>query len=187
MSATGYYTRVENTTVSGSALHSALSGDNMRLLQFDAALKQPAVVNVSATPVSLSPNQWIQASIASLPISESAAGSISLGAGTAASQAAAYVSFFDIRTTSDVRVLRFLASETLTNNVSLTATGGFTNVSVSLDGAAAAATQVLFDSTATVGQQQSGASGSERIVLLTASNLTSGSQVVNFNVLSNSL
>ena len=195
MSATGYYRRVENTTVSGSALQSALTGENMRLLQFDAALKQPSAVNVVGTTATLHPNEWIQASISSLNLQGSTAaandGIVSLGTDSA-SQAAAYIAMFDIRTTSDVRMLRFVSSNTLSAtteialaNSSSPATSSF--VKVLLNGAAAAATQNLFVGANAIGTAQSGVAGSERIVLLSAYNLTSGSQVVNFNVLGNSL
>jgi hypothetical protein len=190
MSATGYYRRVENTTVSGSALYSALSGDNMRLLQFDAALKQPSVVNVSGTTVSLTPNQLIQASISSLPIlCTTTDGTISVGTDSA-SQAAAYIAMFDIKTTSDVRLLRFVttADQGVGIEASLANSSGTSSrVGISHNGGAAANTKILFDGDNTVGAALSGVAGSERIVLLTASSLTSGSQVVNFNILTQSL
>lgn len=189
MSATGYYTRVENTTVSGSALQSALSGDNMRLLQFDAALKQPAVVNVSGASVSLDPNAWIQASISSLPILCTADGSINLGVDTA-SNAASYVALFNLSSTSDVRVLRFVTTATQGAGIEASlsnSSGTHVNINVLLNGASAAATQILFDGDNAIGTALSGVAGTERIVLVSASNLTAGSQVVSFNVLGNSL
>jgi hypothetical protein len=187
------YRRVENTTVSGSALHSSLSGENMRLLQFDAALKQPAAVNVVGTTVSLGPNQLIQASISSLNLLGSTAagndGIVSLGADTA-SNAASYINFFNITSTTDVRMLRFVSSNTLSATTEITlanSSGTSANVKVLLNGAAASATQNLFVGANAVGTALSGVAGAERIVLVSASNLTAGSQVVNFNVLGNSL
>ena len=189
MSSMDLYRRVENTTVSGSALHSALSGENMRLLQFDAALKQPAVVDVSSAAVSLGPNHWIQASISSLPILCTVDGSINLGVDTA-SNAASYVSLFNLQSTSDVRVLRIVTTATQGAGIEASlanSSGTSANVKVLLNGAGAAATQILFDGDNAIGTAQSGVAGSERIVLVSASNLTAGSQVVNFNVLGNSL
>jgi hypothetical protein len=57
-----------------------------------------------------------------------------------------------------------------------------------LNGGGDADTQILFDDTVAVGTALAGKiAGLERILLVNASNLTSGSEVVNFSILSGSL
>lgn len=82
--ATGYM-RVFNTTVSGQALVASLKGDDVRALEFAAALVQePSLVLPDTTAVSVTVDQWVQAAIGSLGVDAADAGAnvttISLGA-----------------------------------------------------------------------------------------------------------
>lgn len=191
---TGYYTRVDNTVVSGSQLYSYLSGRDLRQLEFDAAVHSPPAIAPVTTPgTSMTANQLIQASIATLPVVPASVSTASqiINLGTdSVSQAGAYVSLFNLASTNDIRVLRFvLGSANLSGSATIllqNSSGTSSNVVVQLNGASGSNTQSLFTVNG-VGTALSGVSGSERIVLLSATNLNSGSQAVVFNVLGNSL
>lgn len=190
---TGYYTRVDNTVVSGSQLYSYLSGRDLRQLEFDAAVHSPPAIAPVTTPgTSMTANQLIQASIATLPVVPASVSTASqiINLGTdSVSQAGAYVSLFNLASTNDIRVLRFvLGSANLSGSATIllqNSSGTSSNVVVQLNGASGSNSQSMFTVTG-VGQALSGVSGSERIVLLSATNLNSGSQAVVFNVLGNS-
>lgn len=188
---TGYYNRVENTVVNGSQLQSYLTGDNIRVLEFDAALKMPPIKFINNESLSLSANEWIQASISSLVVSltgaTSSTGSIYLGTDSA-SQASSYIDFFDIKSTNDVRLLNFVIHNMPISGVlSLGSNSTSANVVVQRDSGNSAASQVLFNQASPVGSTASGADGSMRLVLVSSTNLTSGSQNITFNVLQGSL
>lgn len=190
--ATGFYTRISNTDVSGNELQSYLTGPNVRLLEFDAACSQPPIaVPLAGTGLTLSVDEYIQAATASLVLDNATANAncfINLGSDTA-SQAAAYIALFNLRSTNDTRVLRFVQSSPPAGSKTcalrnLSATDS--NINVAVDGSASSSGD-LFIQASTVGSSVSGnLAGFERIVLLSASNLNSGSEVVTFNILSGS-
>ena len=187
--ATGY-NRVYNTVLSGNEAQSSLSGNDVRMLEFDAALKRRPAVVLAAGNNTLSVEDWMQSSIDCLVLDPTIAGEVSLG-DDSATQAAAYVQLFDLRSTNDQRLVRMSIQKAVVaagtvelKNSSLTSV----NVQVLLDGAAAATTQNLFVQANAVTAACSGArAGVERIILVSASNLNSGSEVVQFSVLSGSL
>lgn len=191
--ATGYYTRISNTDVSGNELQTYLTGPNVRLLEFDAACGAPQVaVSADATSPSLTVEQWLQSAISTQLVTNNSAASnnfINLGSDVA-SQAAQYISLFNIKSTNDVRILRFAQTNTpaSTKTTSLrNSSGTDTYVNVATDGSDSN-TGVLFTQANVATSASSGDfAGRERIVLFSASNLTSGSQVVQFNILSGSL
>jgi len=189
---TGNYNRVENTVVNGSQLQSSLTGENIRVLEFDAALKMPPVKNISGgQSVSLSSNEWVQATIDALVVSltgsSGAASSLYLGTDSA-SQAASYINFFDINSTNETRLLKFVIQNMPTGGVlSLGSNSTSSNVVVQLNSGNSGTTQELFNQAAAVGSDSCGAVGSMRLVLVSSSNLTSGSQNITFNVLGGSL
>jgi len=202
---TGYFTRVDNTVVSGSQLLSYLSGDDVRDLEFEAMVHTPVAVNpvlgpstlTSAAVSTLTPQQVIQASIQTLPVKwptvspavTGATGYISLGPDTA-SQALAWINVFNLTSSNDRRVLRFVnvgdlgyynqvllgnSSNTATYVVPRAPTGGITTVGASC----------LFTATGAVGAAFSGQVGSERMVVVSATGSTTLTTVY-FDVLGNS-
>ena len=182
---TGYYTRVENTVVNGSQLQSALSGENVRMLEFDAALKIPASVLTVAGGTTLSPNQWVQAAIGSLVLTGlgSTTGAIDVGADVQ-SQAESYIALFDLKSTNDIRLLRMNVDNDCTNlyikNTGAALSNG--NVQVGTDSVFSSGKANLFTG-AGIGSAALGLAGSERIILIQTTNLTEGSQNVQFNVM----
>jgi hypothetical protein len=183
--ATGY-NRVYNTVLSGNEAQSSLSGNDVRMLEFDAALKRRPAVVLAAGNNALSVEDWMQASIDTLLLNNTVAGDVSLGTDSA-TQAAAYVSLFDLRSTNEQRLLR--VANSAVNNVSLKNTSATAvNVQVKLSSGAAADTQTLYVAAAAPGAACAGnKAGLERIVVVSASNLNSGAEVVQFNVLAGSL
>ena len=191
--ATGY-NRVYNTVISGNDLQSNLSGNDVRMLEFDAALKRrPAVSLKAADDIEnlLTVEQLVQASIDTLLLNGTVAGNVLLGP-DAASQAAAYVQLFDLRSTNEQRVLRMaLSAPDVGQNVNLKNTSGgtSTNVKVRLSGSAAADTKTLFVAATAAGAGDCAGNGAglERIVVVSADDLTVGAEKVSFNVLAQSL
>ena len=191
--ATGY-NRVYNTVISGIDLQSNLSGNDVRMLEFDAALKRrPAVSLKAADDIEnlLTVEQLVQASIDTLLLNGTVAGNVLLGP-DAASQAAAYVQLFDLRSTNEQRVLRMaLSAPDVGQNVNLKNTSGgtSTNVKVRLSGSAAADTKTLFVAATAAGAGDCAGNGAglERIVVVSADDLTVGAEKVSFNVLAQSL
>jgi len=190
---TGFYNRIDNTVVSGSQLQSYLTGANLRQLEFDAAVHSAYPVT-SATAVSstfgLTIPQIIQASISTLPVyNSSGTGYVNLGP-DAASCAAAYVSLFNIQSTNDVRVLRFLnATDTgATACLLCNSTSTSNYVQVQSNGAAASWAGVLFNmfSGSAPGSTAYGGLGTERVVLVSG-NPNSGVQTISFNILEQSM
>jgi hypothetical protein len=202
---TGYYTRVNNTVVSGSELLSYLKGSDVRMLEFDSATHSSPPLATQATGFTqITVPQLIDASISSLPIEPHATltGYIYLGLDTQ-SQAAAYCSLFNLASTNDTRTLRFYV-ENPTNVFSSTYLT--TNSSTSAYVKVICSTGVTATSSATTSNVApmflsnlafvnptgnlnwcSAAAGSERIVSLYATNVNSGAQVVVFNILGGSL
>jgi hypothetical protein len=188
---TGYFTRIDNTMISGSQLLSYLSKDDMRALEFSASIASPPVIVTSATPgTAITAQQLIQAVISTQGINCSvSSGFINLGT-CSQSQAAAYVSLFNLRSTNDVRTMKFYNSTSVNSLTSLYVSGSGSDVLFrqSNNTASEGLTSTLFGAsgTATVGTALSGVVGSERIVEVFATDLSSGSQNVVFNILTNS-
>jgi len=186
--ATGYFNRVFDTVVSGNALLSSLSGDDVRALEFEAAVSNVPPLDLAAALASntISVDELIQAALPSglvVTSLDTGAYNINLGSDTSLN-AARYVSLFNLRSTNDVRVLRFVNGgvtstyAALSNTLSITnATGGTSKVQVELVGAGAAATAAVFTTAVA-----SGSPGFIRDVFVSATSLTSGAEVVIFNV-----
>ena len=185
--ATGY-NRVYNTVLSGNEAQSSLSGNDVRMLEFDAALKRRPAVSLASGDSSLSVEDWMQASIDTLLIANTAANNITLGP-DAASQAAAYVQLFDLRSTTQQRVLRMANTAVYDVSLKNTSSGpSSTFVKVQQDGGTAANTQTLYVASAAPGTACAGnKAGLERIVVVSATDLSSGAEVVQFNILTGSL
>jgi hypothetical protein len=196
--------RVFNTQVSGSSLIANLSGADVAALAFANSTTQlvPITLTNDSTGTFLSANQWVQASIGSLLLNAAtgvaASGSvINVGPDTA-SQAAALIEFFKLRsTTTDQRVLKFQLSNI--GAVGVAATGY--SVSLSNASSTSAFVQVqghtgpvntpttsaflyraLTDVPSSTGTYYSGP-GVQRTVLLNAVNVNPGSECVRFDVL----
>lgn len=193
MSLTGFYKRIENTVVSGSELQSDLTAEDIRQLNFTAALANPYPVVCAAGVQVLKPENWIEMAIGSQAVNSAVSGDIMVGPDTN-SQALQYVNLFNLRTTTDVRVLRMFesaGSPLFASLVASTSSAPTTFVKVANNGTAnTTGAQVLFvqatgGSIAITGAV--GLPGSERIVLVSASNLSAGSQSVTFNILGYSL
>jgi len=185
--ATGYFNRVLDTVVSGTALLSTLSGEDTRALEFAAAVRNPLPLALSATTAGNYPSvdQLVQATIDGLVVTSSDAAAYAILLGTDSStQAAAYIALFDLKSTNDVRVLKFInggitgTAGTLTKNITLAnASGGTSKVLCRLaDGAAGS--PVVFTAANTV----SSISGLQRDVFVSATSFTSGSEIVRFTV-----
>ena len=171
------YTRVENTVVSGSSLLSSLSGADVKALNFQAKLDRTPVVTVAAADVTLSVDDLVQATLDTQLVDGSGlTGSKNLVVDL---NAAGLVSLFNLSSGSDYRkVLNFqVATKTNANNtLSLKSTG--TKVYVTGDNASSSTTS----STLFIGNQES---GTRSTVELWATNVTSGSESVLFNVVLN--
>jgi hypothetical protein len=191
---TGFYSRISNTIVSGNDLVSNLSGRDIRQLEFAAALSNPIITPAVVTGVTtrISAEELIQAAISTLPVnsaaSGAAAGFINLGP-DCSTQAQAYINLFNLSSTGHNRILRIHQTSAPDSTLSLRNNSGtHVNINVQLNGGGDADTQILFDDTVAVGTALAGKiAGLERILLVNASNLTSGSEVVNFSILSGSL
>jgi hypothetical protein len=204
---TGYFRRQFNTQVSADTLIGTLNLEPKQVsgIELLAAISSPpALAIVANTYVNLSNQQLVQAAIATQLIDPSAAtGPSALNFGPDAStQASQYIQLFNLRSTNDVRVLRFASTSTgfantILSNTSATGASAGTYVKILLDGAAATnATGILFGGGPIISTLSTtlnkftvpfGGPGTERVVLVSASTLTSGSEVVNFNILSASL
>jgi hypothetical protein len=113
----------------------------------------------------------------------------------AVSQAAAYVSLFNLQSTNDVRTMTFQLSAAptgttgtvfLANNNLSQATA--TYVQILLDGTSVKSAQRIFIGGVSAGTAlAANLAGLRRNIRVSASNLSSGAEVVQFNVLSGSL
>lgn len=178
------YQRVNNTVVNGNELLSNLSGDDIRALNFQDAINNEAPLGDVVAPV-LSVDQLVQAATSRMLVAPTTVARIGLGADSQ-ENAASYVRLFNFTSTNQQRVLTF-------NNAGVQVVAGSTVqlglnsgvathvwVNVQQDYAGDAAVQTLL----------SGVSGSQtpsgRDVLVTVypSNVTAGSEVVNFSIAS---
>lgn len=183
-------TRVVNTVISGSSMVSNLSGADVRLLEFDAANRRAAAKVLANGDNTLVVNQWLQSAIDTQLLDGaalSATGFINLGP-DAGSQAAAYVSLFNLQSTSDERLLRVALNKTPTGSIGLrNSSGTTTRVTTSVNVGGAAAASVSLFSLAAAAQAPTGpynyGAGAERLIVVTAGNVDAGSETVNFAVL----
>ena len=194
---TGYYTRVSNTVVSGNDLLSALNGDDVRALQYESKLavgpvKTLTLIGTSGVVNELDANNWVDSVNNQLYLNASAGTSFIILGSDMPSIAKQYQNLFNLTTTSQVRTLKFELANTANSAVNLqvgrttgAATHVYINVESSADGTDAAVTP-LFGTGAT-GVASGSLAGRTRTVLVSASDFTSGSEVVTFNVLSGSL
>ena len=190
-----YYTRMENTVVSGSSLLSNLSGADVNALRFQYKIsKNPTITLTGSTDsttaasksYNLTASDFVDAVVDRqlvLGSGLSAAGTLYLGP-DAASQAAAYVLMFDLASGVDNKILlNFeITNAAISNNAIALANGvvgtaGSTNDHVILyaNGVSAGYTTPLFLASAV--------SGTRKTVEVWATNTTEGSEVVVFNVL----
>jgi hypothetical protein len=193
--ATGFY-RTFNTNVSGTVLTSALSGNDVKLLEFAAALKQkPPITLTNAADNTLDVEEWMQSAIGSLSLrAPTGPCYIKLGDDTA-EQAANYISLFDLKTTSDERLLRFVLADVGGSGCSVilanSSTGPQSNTYVEVsvqDIGSAAAEKKLFDAATGISFPLAGnVAGLERLVLVKATDVTVGAEAVEFNILPYSL
>lgn len=177
---TGYYTSISNTVVSGNQLLSSLSGADVRNLEFAAACSNSPPLLIPDANVSISANHLIQAAIDRQLVDAAtltAGRSILLGP-DAASQAAAYVRLFNLTSTNQVRMLKFVNSSNIAATPQAVAlansSGTAASVQISSAGGAASSTGLLLAAGATVGQEAN--------VLLQGVNLASGSEAVIFRL-----
>jgi len=123
---TGYYNRMDNTVISGNQLVSYLTGEDVRDLEFEAAIKSPPTLLptigpstlTSAASALMTPQQLIQATVrqqgvvwANTAIT-GGTGYINLGPDTA-SQALTYINLLNLTDASQKRTLRFALTEPL--------------------------------------------------------------------------
>lgn len=139
---------VYNTSIQGQPLVAATNGNDIRALEFSAVLKQ--IPAKTATVVTLSASDFEQATIGHFLLAPTGTTTVSVGDDTVA-QAKYLISLFDLKNTTDVRVLDFtvLASQA----VSLITTGT-TNVKIVNIGGATVASAPLFSSASKPGQNR---------------------------------
>lgn len=186
------YAGIANTVVTGRTVFSNITGAGKRSVDMKTTGNTEVIsIDAAVSPgTALSDEDLIRATRpAGLLINRAAAANSILTVGIDnATNAAHLVSLFNLQSTSDKRILRFTAANQNANNCALAvASGSAALVTISLDGASATTTQSLFIGTNAVGATQSGIQGTTRIVVVSASNITEGSEVVNFNVLSRSV
>ncbi len=118
---------VKDTAVSDSALASVLTGSGVRELMLDGATSNVALPTLSNGNVTLSTNQWIEATIRNLLLnsdsltSSSPASAALLALGSGVAQASAYVNFFNLGS-GESRFLR-LGPATTTGNATVALSG----------------------------------------------------------------
>lgn len=180
--ATGYYSKISNTVVSGNELIGSLTGKNVRDLEFASSVNNAEPVVVTSASVSLSTSQLIQSAVDRLLVNPNGitAGSSALLLGPdAVTQAQAYVKLFNLSTTNQGRLLTF-------TSIAVTATScvlGLSNDSYT-SGTYVKVTPVAADSGLFKQKNSSGfISGVDRQVLVQGTTLTSGSEVVTFTIL----
>lgn len=188
---TGFYSQTFDTTVSGSAIRNALAE-----LDGTAARGVAALTPLNHLPVfdlgtggdidlvAAAPRGGFAALQEAL-IGEflvdcsSLSGTANLTLGPdAASNASRYIQFFNLNSTNDIRLLKFQVArlDAAAQQVNLGNTSGTTNnVAFTVDGATTGATGALIAASSTAGTQVK--------VEVVAENLTAGSEVVRFNVL----
>lgn len=197
---TGFYSRMDNTVVSGNQLISYLSGNDVRDLEFEAAQVTPAAITpitagstlTSLTGPSMTPQQLIQATILTAPVVYTtpsvtgATGFISLGPDTAA-QALSWIALLNLQSSADRRLLRFTQAQpmAMANTVMIGNSSNTATYVVPRNSFTGSATQtgstILFSEANAVGTLLSGRTGSERIVMVSPTG--SPPSIVYFDVL----
>lgn len=193
--ATGYYKRVFDTEIQGSALISALSGNDVKALEFSAYTTGGDMVILGNTGYNLTADDLLQASIDQLIIANSTSAAAAaltsncpLYLGTdSQSQAAAYVSFFNLTSTNQSRLLKFQLGATITSSFAvqlLTSGGSGNNVLVQWNGVTTNPTPLYYGGFSEGNScSRTSAAGTIRYVNVFATDLVSGGQNVVFNVL----
>jgi hypothetical protein len=185
------FKRIYNTVSSGSELQSSLTGNDVRMLEFDAANRHARTKVLAAGSNSLSSNEWLESAINTLLLdasacSDGATGYISLGSDMMAN-AQGFINFFDMDNTGDERLLRLAVANAGTAEVYLQNLSGTNNfVKVSATGHNDPTNQVLLFNPASTGLNQQftyNGAGVERLVVLHADNVDAGSESVTFTVL----
>lgn len=183
MSSSEFYTRIEPTDNSGLALIASLTGSDVNALRYAGSLVRNGIITLSgaAATYTLLAQDFVQAAIGVQLVNASgiSASTANMYVGAdAASVAAQYINLFQLTSGSGGKVLvRFQVdqADNAAQTVNLSNTSGTnTYVAIKLDNSASAATQVLFTSAADAGVQS--------CVEVWATNITSGSQAVVFNV-----
>lgn len=182
MSSNQYFTQINNALLDGNTMLSSLTGPDVNALLFAGAISRNPIITVAGTGTTyaLTAADLIQATNNVQLVNGSgltAVASLTLGSDLPAT-AAQYVNLFQLTSGSGGKVLmRFQVDQKAQAafNLSLANNSGTSNyVVVQLSGASSAGTQVLLSSSATAGTQN--------CVELWATNITSGSQAVVFNV-----
>lgn len=180
--ATGYYSRISNTVVSGSDLISTLSGKNVRDLEFAQSVANHDPVAVSTADVTLSTAMLVQAAVDRLLIDPSAVNTTSaallLGSDTAGN-AGAYIRLFNLSSTNQTRILKFVSSAATASGKILGLANNDKDSGSNVKVVTAAVDNGLFKEAAASGK----IAGVERQVLVQGTTLTSGSEVVTFTIL----
>lgn len=183
------YASMADTKVNNRTAFSEVDSEGQREVDFRAVISEPrASVAAAVSPgTALTVANFQDAMNNTLLVTRSAAAAsiLTVGADTSAN-AKALIAMFNLTSTSVYRVIRFTALTTdATYSVSLANTSGTsTFVQILLDGAAAGATQLVFSTNVAPPTASSGQCGVTRTVLVNATSVTAGSEVVQFNVLS---
>lgn len=182
--ATGYYSKISNTVVSGNELIASLTGKNVRDLEFASSVNNADPVAVTSADVTLSVSQLIQAAVDRLLVDPSGitAASTSLLLGPdVVTQAQAYVKLFNLNSTNQTRVLTFTANAATASGkvLGLHNSTNTTGTYVKVSSASILAGNGLYAQARSTGV----ISGVDRQVLVQGTTLTSGSEVVTFTVL----
>lgn len=196
---TGFYTRISNTVVSGSNLLADLDFDANAL----RALESKGCLSIGAPKVlaggsvagnALSANQWVDAMNYGQGLAPPGeVSSIQLGSDMA-SIAKQYQNLFNITSTNQVRIAKFVLSSATTSYTTISlanASGTSTYVQVKVDdgtSTTAASSKTLFNQSSafpltTVGTR----AGAVRDVAISSGSLTSGSETIIFTVLGGSV
>lgn len=171
---------VHNSEVNGSVMLSNMTVENTRAMAFQNSRAQNSVTaGAGGSPPVMSYENFVQATIGSLLVKTADSANpqyISVGPDTV-EQAAAIIKVFNITSTDDRRVLRLcLNSQLAGGTITLENTSG-TSSNVVVTGG------VIFNSANNApGASAGNLPGYERIVILKATNLTVGSEAVNFTV-----
>jgi hypothetical protein len=192
---TGFYTRVSNTVLSGNDLLASLSGNDIRALQYQGRVANGPVKTLTAVGTTgvvneLDANNWVDAVNSQLYLINGTSGGYIILGSDMPSIAKQYQNLFNLTTTSQVRTLKFELAATgpapITLQVGRT-TGAATHVYVNAATDASDSNSATLFSVAATGSSAGEMAGRTRTVLVSASDFTSGSEVVTFNVLSGSL
>jgi hypothetical protein len=175
-----YYSRVSNTTISGAALLSTLTGEDVNALNFQGKLTRNPTIALTTANHALTVDELVQSVLDEQLVDGTgltAARSLTLGPDSS-SQARALINLFDLRVGRGPVLMNFAVgvSSCTAYAVSLANTSGTqTYVQLKASNSTAAATQTLFAASALA--------GSSRTVEVTATSVASGSEVVIFNLL----